>query len=223
LTKSSGYLGKEIKKYLVMKWTGPFLLIPILFIASLVVESWMQKYGIIAYIPVGKRSGFSVWRIVMIACMVGTPISTLFMGDSWKKVQSVESFNLSFFGTVLTCFMVVFLVMIMASFVILPPLGVPLGTVAANVFIRAAITGFWAASTAALCSAVSVGPGGAVLSVGLFSLGLFPGLSGTSMSWWFMGPLGDMVSSRPWAVYAVLGHSVAYLFFGWLILKKLSR
>jgi hypothetical protein len=198
-------------------------MVPVLFVASLVFESWMQTSGIIPYTPVGMRSGYSVWRIVMLSCMVGTPLMTLFMGDSWKRGLLKDSFYGAYTGTILACFLVIALVMIIASFVILPLLGVSTGTVADSVFIRAAVTGLWAVSAAALCSSMSAGPGGAVLSLGLFSLGLFPGLSGASMSWWFMGPLGDLVISRPWAVAAVLGHSVVYLFFGGVILRKLNR
>lgn len=197
-------------------------MVPILFVASLVFESWMQTSGIIPYTPVGMRSGYSVWKIVMLSCMVGTPLMTLFMGNSWKEGLSKGNVFGAYLGTMVACFLVITIVMIIASFVILPALGVPVGTVAASVFIRAAVTGLWAVSTASLCSSMSAGPGGALLSLGLFSLGLFPGLSGSSMSWWFMGPLGDMVMSRPWATVSVLGHSVVYLFFGRLILKKIN-
>lgn len=109
------------------------------------------------------------------------------------------------------------------SFVLLVPLTVPAGYIASHVFPLAAVASFWVVSTAFLCSSITSGPGAAVFSIGLFSLGLFPGLSGPSMGWWFAAPLGEMVKATPGAELAVLGHALVYLLFSLLILRKTIR
>lgn len=210
----------EAGRFLALKFIGPFLLVPVLLIASLVIESRMQESGIIAYIQVGKRSGYSIWRVVMLACMVGTPLSSLFMSDSWKQDGASRSFPGWYAATILTCFLFLFLAMTALTFLLLPPLAVPVGFIASHVFVPAAVTAFWAVSAAALCSSLTSGQGAAVLSLGLFSLGLFPGLSGTSMNWLFMGPLGDMLIGIPYAMAAVAAHGLFYSLFSYILLRK---
>ena len=206
-----------------MKWAGPYLLVPILLIASLVVESRMQESGLIAYIPVGMRSSYSIWRVIMLSALVGTPLTSLFIADSRKSGELVNSFYSKFFGSFASCFLNSFFVMTALSFVLLVPLAVPAGYIASRVFPLAAVASFWVVSTAFLCSSITSGPGAAVFSVGLFSLGLFPGLGGTSMGWWFAAPLGEMVKGSRGAELAVLGHALVYLLFSLLILRKTNR
>lgn len=213
----------EGRRFLALKWIGPYLLVPVLLIASLVIESRMQESGLIAYIPVGMRSSYSIWRVIMFSSMIGTPVTALFMGEKWKSGESSPSFSGMFLGSYAACFLASLLAMTAASFILLPPLTVPVGYIASQVFQRAAVTSFWIVSTGFLCSAITSGSGAAVLSLGLFSLGLFPGLAGSSMGWWFAAPLGDMVTGTQGAGAAVAGHSAVYLAISLLILKKTTR
>ncbi len=224
MTHFSGSLKGELKRFMAMEWTGPFILVPVLFIISLLVESWLQESGVIPYIQVGKRGSYSVWRTVMLSGLVATPVSTLFMGSAWRGGIARGRFPETYSAVLLSCFITTVLVMLLASFAVLPPLGVSLSLIAGSVFLRAAVTGLWVISAASLCSSISPGQGGAVLALGLFSLGLFPGLSGSSMNWWFAAPLGEMVtSSGSGAIPAVMGHSLFYLLFSSFVLRKLSR
>ncbi len=206
-----------------MKWTGPYLLVPILLIACLVVESRMQESGLIAYIPVGMRSIYSIWRVIMLSALVGTPLTALFMAERWKNFESSSSFYSRFFGSFASCFLNSFFAMTAFSFVLLVPLTVPAGYIASHVFPLAAAASFWVVSTAFICSSITSGPGAAILSIGLFSLGLFPGLSGSSMGWWFAAPLGEMVKGSSGTELAVLGHGLVYLLLSMLILRKTNR
>jgi len=206
-----------------MKWTGPYLLVPILLIAALVVESRMQQSGFIDYIPVGMRSIYSIWRVVMLSALVGTPLTSLFMAEAWKSGDFSSSFYLKFAGSYIACFLGSFLAMTVFSYVLLIPLTVPADFISSRVFPLAAAASFWAVSTGFLCSSITSGPGAAVLSLGLLSLGLFPGLTGSSMGWWFVAPLGEMVTGSPGAVMAVLLHGLFYLSFSLLILRKTTR
>lgn len=206
-----------------MKWIGPYLLVPVLLIASLLIESKMQESGFIAYIPVGLRSSYSIWRVIMLSALVGTPVTALFMADAWKSTERSVSFYNRFFGSLMTAFLFSFLPMVAFSFALLVPLTVPAGFIASNIFPQAAVVAFWVASAGFLCSSITSGPGAAVLSAGLLSLGLFPGLAGSSMDWWFAGPLGEMVYESPGASLAVMGHGIFYLLFSLLILRKTNR
>lgn len=204
-------------------WMGPFLLVPVLLVGSLVIETRLQESGFAEYIPVGKRSDYSVWRVAMLTCMVGAPLSALFLYGSWQAGDGGHGFTGRFFASFLTLFIVVYLITVAASFALLPPLTVPLGFIASRVFIRAAITAFWGVSAAFLCSSITSGSGAAVLSLGLFSLGLFPGLAGGSMGWWVLAPLGDMVRGVSGAEVVTLVHSLVYMLFSMLILSRTTR
>ncbi len=220
----SGLLRKELKRFMAMDWTGPFILVPVLFIVSLLIESWLQESGVIPYIQVGKRGSYSIWRTVMLTGLVATPVSTLFMGTAWKAGITPGRFRETYSAVLLSCFIITAVVMLLASFAVLPPLGVSLSLIAGSVFLRASVTALWVVSAASLCSSISPGHGGGVLSLGLFSLGLFPGLSGSSMNWWFAAPLGEMVtSSGPGATLAVMGHSLFYLLFSSFVLGRVTR
>lgn len=223
MSQYSERLKRESRRFLAMKWTGPYLLVPVLMIACLVMESRLQETGLFAYIPVGMRSGYSIWRVLMLVCVVTTPLTSFFLGHSWKSGGFARYFYSQFFGTFTACLLAAFIVMTSAVFALLPPLTVPVGFVAAHFFPGALVVAFWAVSTAFLCSSITSGPGASALSLGLFSLGLFPGLAGSSMSYWFVGPLGDMVKGSQEAVFAVAGHSVFYLLFSLLILRKTTR
>ncbi|MCP4647524.1 MAG: hypothetical protein GY852_07295, partial [bacterium] len=185
-----------MKNALHIKWVGPFLTVPILFIASMFVEAWFQESGITAYIPVGKRSIYSLWRIVMLTSLVATPLATLFLADSWKRARKTAlSFRDDFFNSVFPMFVLTLLAMTTGAFGILSPLGVSSSMIAQLLLTRCVFAAIWSISAATLCSSITSGSGGAVLSLGLFSLALVPGLSGASLSWWFIAPLGDMVTS----------------------------
>lgn len=45
----------DIKSVLHLRWLAPFLTVPVLYVASVFIESWLQESGMIAYVPVGKR------------------------------------------------------------------------------------------------------------------------------------------------------------------------
>lgn len=213
-----------------LKWLAPFLTIPILFVASMFIESWLQESGMISYIPVGKRSIFSLWRIVAISCMVATPLTTLFLSEAWQNwKKSGEQLTGYFFRSILSAFILVTTAMVLSSLGILTPLGVSPETISQILFIRCTFAAIWVVATATLCSSISNGPGGAILSFGLFSLALLPGLSGSPVSHWFIAPLGDMVTtvdslSNGWDLsLAVSAHSVLYLAVGFLVLKKTAQ
>jgi hypothetical protein len=179
----------EGRRFRALNWTGPYLLVPILLIAALVVESRLQESGLMAYIPVGKRSGYSIWRALMLCCMVGTPLTTMFMNGSWKILEGRVKFSAWFFGTFAACFTALFLVMNASAFILLPPLAVHVGFIASRVFPLAALTAFWAVAAATL--------------------------------WFFMAPLGEMiVAPSVQATLAVCGHSVFYLMFSYIVLRK---
>ena len=199
------------------------LLVPILLVASLVIEARLQNSGFINYIPVGMRSDLSVWRIVMIVCMVGTSLLSFFLFQSWRSLGGGTSFVSGFSASLVSSWSFLFVSMLAAGFLLLPPLTVPVGYIASRIFLRAAVTAFWAVSAASLCSSITSESGAAILSFGLFSLGLFPGLSGNSMNWWFMAPLGSMVTGQSMAFLAVAAHGIAYTAFSYLILRKTSR
>ncbi len=213
----------ELKRFLSLKWIGPVLLVPVLLVASLVVEARLQDSGFINYMPVGKRPDFSVWRVVMIACMTGTPLLSFFLFRSWHGMNRSTPLFSGFLGSLAASWSFLFIAMVAAGFLLLPPLTVPVGYIASRIFLRAALSAFWAVSAASLCSSITSSSGAAALSFGLFSLGLFPGLAGNSMSWWFMAPLGSMVTGQPMAVLAVTAHGVAYTALSFLILRKTIR
>lgn len=225
LSQFTSKLSKELKNHFSLPWTGPFFLIPILFMASLIVETWAQESGLIAYIPVGSRSDLSIWRILMISAMVGTPLSAIYMAESWKKIFSSTGFSSSFLACLTSNFLMVLLVMIIASLIVVSPFGISLSDKVGSVVSRALIMCFWSTATASLCSVISGGAGTAILSLGLFSIALFPGLSGTGMSRWVTAPLGEMVTAGTSVstVLAVLGHSLVYLILSALMLRKVSR
>jgi len=210
----------ELKRFLSLRWIGPVLLVPVLLVASLVIEARLQDSGFLDYMPVGQRPDFSVWRVVMIACMTGTPLLSFFLFRSWQGMKRGKSLLTGFFGSFAASWCFLFMAMLAAGFLLLPPLTVPLGYIASRIFLRAAVSAFWAVSAASLCSSITSESGAAALSFGLFSLGLFPGLAGNSMSWWFMAPLGSMVTGQPMAVLAVTAHGVVYTALSFLILRK---
>jgi hypothetical protein len=228
--KESFPLGKTLKRVLCIRWTGPYLIVPILFVASLAIESWLQESGVIPYFPLKQRSIFSLWRIVMLTCLVGTPLGTLFMAESWKTGRGDGvSFAGHFFSTITTVLILTTTAMTLVAFGFLVPLGVSVETMSLFIPARCLFAVLWSVAAACVCSAITSGPGGAILSLGLFSLALLPGLSGSSMSWWFIAPLGDMTTSvdamnSGWhSTLVVLAHSAAYLLAGALILKRTIR
>lgn len=196
----------------------------------MIIEAWLQESGVVPYIPVGKRSIFSLWRIVMLTGMVATPLGTIYLAETWKKgKESGLSFSGYFFSAILSLFILTATAMSLSALGILSPLGVSSQMVSRLLFARCFFVVIWSVGAATLCSSITNGPGGAVLSLGLFSIALFPGLSGSSMSWWFVAPLGDMAStvnsmSTGWeATLAVAAHSAFYLIAGALILKRTLR
>ncbi|MCK5131681.1 MAG: hypothetical protein KAR40_05955 [Candidatus Sabulitectum sp.] len=218
---------KSLKTVLHLKWLAPFLTVPVLFVASMFIESWLQESGMISYIPVGKRSIFSLWRIVMLTGMVAAPLVTMFLSEAWKKWKNSGVLLTSyFFGTIFSVFVLTTTAMVLNALGILSPLGVSLETISQILFARCIFAAVWVVAAATLCSSITSGPGGAALSFGLFSIALLPGLSGSSISWWFIAPLGDMVTtvdslSNGWDVsMAVAAHSMIYLAAGFFILKK---
>ncbi len=225
LSQFTSKLFGEFRRHLTLRWTGPYLLIPIFFVVSLIVETWMQESGIIAYIPVGSRSDLSLWRILMISVMVGTPLSAIFMAESWKKKFPSDDFSGSLLSTQVSSFLILLVIMTAASFIVTAPFGVSLSDKIGSVAARALIMCFWSTAIATLCSVISGGAGAAILSIGLFSIALFPGLSGTAMSRWFAAPLGNLVTGGTdlLTVLAVLGHSAVYLILSALMLRKISR
>lgn|GEM_PF-1736015 len=230
MSKVSFPLGKSLRRAFCIKYAGPYLIIPVLFVASLVIESWLQDSGVIPYIPVKKRSLYSLWRIVMLTCLVGTPVGTLFMIESWKQgLEKGASFAAHYLSSVLAVLILTTTALTLAAFGILAPLGVSVETISLLLPARCLFAVIWSVAAASLCSSITSGPGGAILSLGLFSLALLPGLSGSSMSWWFIAPLGDMATSvdslsSGWnSTLAVTAHSVAYLLGGAYVLKRTIR
>ncbi len=221
---------KSLKTVLHLRWLAPFLTIPVLFVASMFIEAWLQESGMIAYIPVGKRSVFSLWRIVMLTGMVGTPLATIFLSEAWETGRKT-GIHLTgyFFSTVITVLILVATAMILGSMGILIPLGGSAGVISQMLFARCLLAAVWVVATATLCSSITNGPGGAALALGLFSLALLPGLTGSAMSWWFIAPLGDMVTkvTSPginWNVsFVVAVHSIVYFAAGFLVLKKATQ
>ena len=230
MSNSSFQLLRNLKTVLHLKWLAPFLTVPVLFIASMLIESWLQESGMIPYIPVGKRSIFSLWRIVMLTAMVATPLITLFLSEAWKKIKNGGG-KLSgyFFSTVFSAFILTATAMVLSSLGILTPLGVSPESISQFLFARCLFTALWVVATATLCSSITRNAGGAALAFGLFSLALLPGLSGASVSWWFIAPLGDMVTQVDslryhWNISLVVAaHSVDYFALSFLVLKKATH
>ncbi|MCK5842198.1 MAG: hypothetical protein KAH31_08520 [Candidatus Sabulitectum sp.] len=184
----------------------------------------------IPYIPVGKRSIFSLWRIVMLTAMVATPLITLFLSEAWAKIKNGDGkISGYFFSTVLSAFILTATAMVLSSLGILTPLGVSPESISQFLFARCLFAALWVVATAALCSSITSNTGGAALAFGLFSLALLPGLSGSSLSWWFIAPLGDMITqvdslSYDWNISLVVAaHSVVYLALSFLVLKKATH
>ncbi|MCK5786069.1 MAG: hypothetical protein KAH54_05880 [Candidatus Sabulitectum sp.] len=220
----------SLKTVLHLKWLGPFLTIPVLFIASMLIESWLQESGILPYVPVGKRSVFSLWRVVMLTGLVGTPLATMFLSESWNKwKKGRERFTGFFFSSILSVFLLTATAMLLMSLGTLTPLGVSSGIIFQMFFSRCIFVAFWSVTAAAFCSSISSGAGGASLSFGLFSMAFFPGLLGSSISWWFIAPLGNMATTvvstgTGWnSTIATAAHSLFYLGAGFLILRKLIQ
>ncbi|PIE51109.1 hypothetical protein CSA37_05720 [Candidatus Fermentibacteria bacterium] len=215
----------ELKSRIRLRWTGPLFLIPILFLASLVLEAWLQKSGIMAYIPIGERSSLSLWRMTMVSAAVNTPLSALFMGQRWSNLSKSLSLSKKVTGALSASFISCFLSIIIASAAVLPLLRVPVFSMTGQLLAGALISSFWSAAAAMLCSVISRTGGGAFLSVGLFALALLPGLSGNPMSPWFTAPLGKLVAEGllPGYVWPTIAHSTVYLLLGWGMLFRISR
>ncbi len=184
----------------------------------------------IPYIPVGKRSVFSLWRIVILVGAVATPLTAMYMSEAWKKWKNSNSrLTEYFFSTVLSAFLLTAAAMIISAIGILAPLGVPLETISHLLFTRCLFTAVWVVSAAALCSSITSSTGAAALSFGLFNLALLPGLTGASISWWAIAPLGEMVTNvysagNNWNItLAVIAHSLVYLLAGFLVLRKTTQ
>lgn len=214
----------ELKSRNSLRWTGPLFLIPILFLASLVLETWLQKVGIIAYIPVGERSPLSLWRMAMVCVGVNTALSVVFMSSRWNGIQTTPSLFSKIAGALTASFGYCFLTIITASAIALPPLGVPVFSMTGQLLSGALVASLWSTATALLCSVISRTGGGAVLSLGFFALALFPGLSGNGMSSWFVAPLGELVVSgmSTSTVLPMIAHSFVYLVLGSAMLSRLS-
>jgi len=230
VSNSSFQILRSLKTVLHLKWLAPFLTVPVLFIASMLVESWLQESGMIPYVPVGKRSIFSIWRIVMLTAMVAIPLTTLFFSEAWKKLNAGEvKLSGYFFATVLSAFILTATAMVLSSVGILAPLGVSPESISSFLFARCLFVALWVVAAAALCSSISSSAGGAALAFGLFSLSLLPGLSGSSVSWWFIAPLGEMVTHVDSLRYdwnlslVVAAHSVVYFALSFLVLKKATH
>ncbi len=222
---------ESIKTVLHLRWIGPFLTVPVFFVASMFIESWLQESGMIPYIPVGKRPIFSLWRIVMLTGMVAAPLTTVFLAEAWKKWKGSSGVRITgyFFSTVLSAFILTAAAMTLGSLGILTPLGISPEMISQMLFTRCIFAAFWIVAAATLCSSVTSGPSGAVMSFGLFSLALFPGLTGSPVSWWLIAPLGDMVTtvdsiSNDWNIsMAAAAHSIVYLAVGFFFFRKASR
>jgi len=155
------------------------------------MESWLQESGIISYIPVGKRSIFSLWRIVMLTGTVAAPLATIFLAEAWRKWKdSGVGITGYFCSAVLSVFVLTCTAMILNSLCILVPLGVSPEMVFQLFFARCIFAAFWSIAAATLCSSITSGPAGAVMALGLFSLALLPRsfrfinqLVGHSTSW----------------------------------------
>jgi len=218
---------KSLSNILRLKWLVPLLTVPVLFMASTLVESWLQESGVIPYTPVGKRSVLSIWRITMITVAVAGPLAAIYLSELWKQwTKSGESFTGYFFRAVFSVFLLVTAAMTLNALGILAPLGIPSSLILQMVFTRCIFAALWTVAAATLCSSVTSGNGSAALAFGLFSMALFPGLSGSSVSWWIIAPLGTMVSAADsvatgWNTsLSAAAHSVFYFAAGYFLLRK---
>ncbi len=184
----------------------------------------------IPYIPVGKRSVFSLWRIVILTGMIATPLTAMYLSEAWEKWKDSESRLATYlFTTILSAFLLTAAAMIISAIGILAPLGVPLETISHLLFTRCLFTAVWVVSASVLCSSITSNTGAAALSFGLFNMALLPGLAGASLSWWAVAPLGEMVTTvysagNNWNItFAVIAHSLVYLLAGFLVLRKTTQ
>jgi len=222
----SHHLNKSLKDTLHLKWIAPYLTIPILFVASIYLNSWLQESGILPYFPIKQRTVLLIWRIVITAAFVTAPLGTLYLSKTWKP----KFFSLNhFLYSLLALFLLSALAVALSAFGILLPLHISFGVISSILLTRCLFALLWSVSVAALCSSINSGPGGAVLSIGIFSIALLPGLTDISVSWWAVAPIGDLVLnveviSSPWsATLAVLAHTLVYLSAAYLILKQNLR
>jgi hypothetical protein len=213
-----------------LKWLVPFLTVPVLFIASTLVESWLQESGVTPYIPVGKRSVLSIWRIAIITCAVAAPLASIYLGELWKKWKHTgESFTGYFFRAVFSVLLLVTAAMTLNGLGVLVPLGIPSSLILQMILTRCIFAALWIVAAATLCSSITSGTGGGALAFGLFSMALLPGLSGSAVSWWVIAPLGTMVSATDsaatgWNVsLAATAHSLLYFAAGYFLLRKTIR
>jgi len=179
------------------------------------------------YTPVGKRSVLSIWRTVMLTGAVATPVASIYLSELWKRWrESGESFSGYFFRAVVSVFLLVTTAMTLNGLGILAPLGVPSSLIIQMIFTRCVFAALWIVAAATMCSSVNSGTGGAALAFGLFNMALLPGLSGSSVSWWIIAPLGTMVFcadsvATGWdtSLFAA-AHSVFYFAAGYFLLRK---
>lgn len=222
----SHHLSKSLKDTLHLKWIAPYLTIPILFVASIYLNNWLQEAGILPYFPLKQRTVLLIWRIVIIAAFVTAPLGTIFLSKVWKP----GFFNLNkFLFSLLALFLLATLAASLSAYGILLPLKVPFVMISSMLLTRCLFVILWSVSVAALCSSINNGPGGAVLSIGIFSIASLPGLTDISVTWWAVAPIGDLVLnveviSSPWsATLAVLAHTLVYLSAAYFILKQNLR
>lgn len=230
MTNRSHPLLKSLNNILRLKWLVPFLTVPVLFIASTLVESWLQESGVIPYTPVGKRSVLSIWRIAMLTGAVAAPLASIYLGELWKKWRNTgESFSGYFFRAVISIFLLVTAAMTLNGLGVLAPLGIPSSLILQMMLTRCILAALWIVAAATLCSSITSSTGGAALAFGLFSMALLPGLSGSAVNWWVIAPLGTMVTtagsvSTGWNTsLAAATHSLFYFAAGYFLLRKAIR
>jgi hypothetical protein len=195
----------------------------------MIVESWLQESGMVPYTPVSRRSSLSVWRIAMLTGILGAPLASLYLSEAWKKWKSIRTnFTGYFFSSVFSVSMLLTAAMIINSMGLLIPLGVSYTAVLSLILSKCIVIILWITATATLCSSITGSAGAAVLSFGLLSIALLPGLSGSSLSWWIIAPLGAMHTSTEslssgWdIVLVVAAHATVYFTAGYFLLRKVT-
>jgi hypothetical protein len=224
LSSFSSRLSGELKRYLDLKWTGPFLVVPVLFVALLFIESWMQRSGFMPYTAVKQRGALSAWKMIALVSAVGIPVNSIFMHGGWRQARGGASTPAFFGGTCFAGFLVMLIAVGLGTGFILMPMGIPFSAVARVIFPWGIFVLLWAASASALSSSMTSSIGAAVLSLGLFSLALLPGLTGTAMSRWMIPPIGEMTQpGAGWSqALAIIGHAMAYFAAGGYLSGRIS-